>query len=186
MAQLGFYFDSTHCIGCRTCHVACKDKNNLGVGPVFRHVFTFEGGKFPQPWVYHLSMACNHCSDPACVNNCPTGAMHKNADTGIVEVDKSKCIGCRYCMWSCPYDAVSFIEEEGKVGKCNFCSDLLAQGQNPACVDACVMRVLKFGDLDKLRQEYGDTSDIVGLPDSGITKPSLVITPKPVAMAKKK
>jgi anaerobic dimethyl sulfoxide reductase subunit B (iron-sulfur subunit) len=88
-------------------------------------------------------------------------------------------------MWSCPYDAVSFIEEEGKVGKCDLCSDLLAAGKNPACVDACVMRVLKFGELDKLRQEYGDTCDMVGLPDSSMTKPSLVLTPKPVAVIKK-
>jgi anaerobic dimethyl sulfoxide reductase subunit B len=184
MAQLGFHIDTRYCIGCRTCHIACKDKNGLGVGPMFRRVTTFEGGKFPQPWVFHLSMSCNHCADPACVKNCPTGAMHKRPEDGVVLVDKSKCIGCRYCTWSCPYDAVSYIEEEGKAGKCDFCSDLLAQGKNPACVDACVMRVIHFGEIDKLRQDYGGTSDIVGLPDSSLTTPSLLLTPKPVAVKK--
>jgi anaerobic dimethyl sulfoxide reductase subunit B (iron-sulfur subunit) len=182
MSQLGFYVDTRYCIACKTCQIACKDKNNLRVGQLFRHVTTFEGGKFPNPWIYHVSMSCNHCADPPCVANCPTGALYKRESDGLVLQDKDKCIGCRYCMWSCPYDAISFNEEEGTIGKCDACEDLLAQGQEPACVASCNMRVLHFGDLEALRQQYGGTSDILGLPDSDITHPSLLLTPKPVAV----
>jgi len=182
MTQLGFHIDVRYCTGCLTCVMACKDKNNLGVGALFRRVSRIEGGEFPHPWGFYLSMACNHCTEPPCVCNCPTGAMQKREKDGIVFVDKDKCIGCRYCMWSCPYGAINYIEEEGKVGKCNFCMDLIDQGLTPACVDACPMRILHFGDLDELKAIYGDTSDIVGLPDSSITRPSVVITPKPVAV----
>ena len=184
MGQLGFHVDSTHCIGCRTCQIACKDKNNLSVGMLFRHVETYEGGKFPDPWVYNISLTCNHCAEPQCVANCPTGAMYKRAEDGVVLHNADLCIGCRYCQWSCPYGAIAFLEAAGKVTKCNACADLLAQNQNPACVDACVMRVLHFGDLETLRKQYGGTSDIAVLPDSQITKPSLLITPKPVAFKK--
>jgi anaerobic dimethyl sulfoxide reductase subunit B (iron-sulfur subunit) len=182
MTQLGFHVDSRYCVECRTCQIACVDKNNLKAGPLFRQVYTFEGGKFPNIWGYHLSMACNHCAEPLCVANCPTGAMYKRKEDGIVLLDKDKCIGCKYCIWSCPYGAPNYIEKEGKVGKCNFCVDLIDQGLNPACVDACNMRVLEFGDIEELQQKYPDsTSDIRGLPDSDFTKPSLLITPKPVA-----
>jgi anaerobic dimethyl sulfoxide reductase subunit B (iron-sulfur subunit) len=184
MGQLGFHVDSTHCIGCRTCQIACKDKNNLPVGMLFRHVETYEGGKFPDPWAYNLSTTCNHCAEPQCVANCPTGAMFKRAEDGVVLHNKDLCIGCRYCQWSCPYTAIAFVEEEGKVTKCNFCADLLEQKQNPACVDACPMRVLHFGELETLRKQYGGTSDLAVLPDSKITKPSLLVTAKPVAQKK--
>jgi anaerobic dimethyl sulfoxide reductase subunit B len=184
MGQLGFHVDTTHCIGCRTCQIACKDKNNLPVDMLFRRVTTFEGGKFPTPWVFNLSLTCNHCAQPQCVANCPTGAMYKRTEDGVVLHNKDLCIGCRYCQWSCPYDEIAFSEAEGKVTKCNMCADLLALGQNPACVDACTMRVLHFGDLEKLRAQYGGVSDMFGLPDSKITQPSLLVTPKPVARKK--
>ncbi|AFQ45928.1 DMSO/selenate family reductase complex B subunit [Desulfosporosinus meridiei] len=177
MAQLGFYFDMTACSKCKTCQIACKDKNDLKLGALFRRVTSFEGGKFPSPWIYNLSIACNHCEKPKCVENCPSGALHKRAD-GIVMYDLDKCIGCRMCTWSCPYGAPQYIEELGKVRKCDLCADLIDKGQNPACVDACLMRVLKYGDIEELKKEYGGTSDIKGLPDSSITHPSFIIKPK--------
>ena len=180
MAQKGFYFDMTGCIGCKTCQIACKDKNNLNVGALYRKVTTFEGGKFPNPWKYHISIGCNHCEQPKCVANCPTGALYKRTD-GIVGHDKQKCIGCQYCTWSCPYGAPQYKEDEGKVGKCDMCLDLLEQGENPACVDACGMRVIKCGEMTELQQEYQGTADLAQLPDSGITKPSLLIKAKAVA-----
>lgn len=184
MAQLGFYYDMTACIACKTCQVACKDKNDVKVvGPMFRRVETFEGGKYPKPWVYHLSMACNHCANPKCVENCPTGALSKREKDGLVVQDRSQCIGCRYCTWACPYGAPQYLEEIGRVGKCDGCANLVDKGQNPACVDACGMRVLEFGDIEALRKKYGDTPNLVVLPDSSITSPSLVI--KPNAQAKK-
>ncbi len=180
MGQLGFYIDMTACIGCRTCQIACKDKNDLDVGVLFRRVHSFEGGKYPNPWLYHISMACNHCADAPCVRNCPTGALTKR-DDGLVVLDKGRCIGCRYCMWSCPYGAIQYIEKEGRVGKCDGCADLVDQGQNPACVDACPMRALAFGDIEELRRKYGDNARVKGLPDPDLTHPSVTIMATPHA-----
>ena len=182
MAQLGFYYDMTVCTSCKTCQIACSDKNNLVVGTTFRKVFNFEGGKFPKPWAYHLSISCNHCADPKCVKNCPTGALYKREKDGVVMQDKEKCIGCKLCTWSCPYGAPKYIEKEGKTGKCNMCVDLLDKGEEPACVTACQLRALKFGDIDVLRKNYKGTADIKGLPDSGTTHPSIVINPNKEAM----
>lgn len=177
---LGFYFDMTVCIGCHTCQIACRDKNNLyNVGEIYRAVKVFEGGKYPSPYYYHLSIACNHCSDAKCVEGCPTMAMHYDGD-GTVQHDDDKCIGCRYCTWNCPYGAPQFLEEKGVVGKCDSCKDLRDQGENPACVDACLMRCIKFGDLDELRAEYGPdlVQELPILPSESMTHPSLLIHPR--------
>lgn len=177
--SLGFYFDVNMCIGCHTCQAACIDKNNLEAGTNFRKVRSFETGVYPNAKRYHYSGACNHCTDAKCVKGCPTSAMHY-AEDGTVQHDKDKCIGCKYCVWNCPYDAPQFIEAIGQVSKCNSCKDLRDAGQNPACVDACVMRCLDFGDLDKLVAKYGQkyVKDLPIMPSSSITKPSVIINPK--------
>jgi anaerobic dimethyl sulfoxide reductase subunit B len=183
--QLAFYINSSACVGCKACQVACKDKNDLPVGMKFRKVVKYGGGSwvsqggFMVPnnvYAYSVSMACMHCENPICVEVCPTQAMHKRAD-GVVLVDQEQCIGCRYCEWACPYSAPQFNESIGKMTKCNFCEDLLAQGQNPACVDACVMRVIEFGELAELRAKYGNVNAIEPLPVGSLTNPSIVITP---------
>ena len=111
MTQYGFYFDSTRCTGCRTCEIACKDYKDLGVDFAYRHVYDCEGGDWQMQsdgtytqdcFVYHVSLGCQHCDDPACVKVCPTTAMHKDASTGLVSVDEHKCIGCGYCHRACP------------------------------------------------------------------------------------
>ena len=181
MAQKGFYFDMTTCSGCKTCQLACKDVNNLEVGMLFRKVHDFEGGKYPKPWSFPLSISCNHCAEPKCAANCPTGAMYKRPEDGVVIHRKEKCIGCRMCLWSCPYGAPQYNEKTGKVGKCDGCAALTAQGENPACVDACLMRCLQFGDIEELRKKYGANADVKGLPASATTSPSLVIKPSPQA-----
>jgi len=182
MGQYGFYFDMTACIGCRTCQIACKDKNNLKPGVLFRQVKTFEVGKFPKADLYHYSGTCNHCENPKCVEGCPTTAMHKLAN-GIVAHDPEKCIGCRYCTWNCPYGAPKYVEELKIVRKCDMCLDLVEQGLNPTCVDACPMRVLKWGEIDTLEAEYGNesTKDLPILPVSSATNPSLLVKPKNAA-----
>ncbi len=178
MGQKGFYFDMTTCIGCHACQIACRDRNNLyNLGEIFRHVTTTEGGKFPNPYYYNLSIACNHCAKPACVENCPTGAMYKDAETGLVLHDKEMCIGCGMCVQSCPYGEPVLMERDGKTvsQKCDGCYTLVKKGENPVCVDACVMRCLKFGEYTDLVAEYGGTADITILPDSSETVPSLLI-----------
>jgi anaerobic dimethyl sulfoxide reductase subunit B (iron-sulfur subunit) len=108
--------------------------------------------------------------------------MHKRED-GVVLIDADKCIGCRYCEWACPYGAPQFNETVGKMTKCNFCEDLLAKGENPACVDSCPVRALNFGDIGELRTKLGTVSAVEPLPEANITFPSLVITPNRHAQA---
>jgi anaerobic dimethyl sulfoxide reductase subunit B (iron-sulfur subunit) len=186
--QLAFYHNSSVCTGCKVCAIACKDKNNLPVGVNWRRVVQYEGGTWvPDPrhkeimipnnvFVYSLSIACNHCKNPQCVEVCPVNAISKR-DDGIVTINKDVCIGCRYCEWACPYGAPQFNEEKGYMTKCDFCQDLQAKGENPACADACVMRAIEFGELEALRAKYGSANEIDPLPSNSLTQPSLVITP---------
>ncbi len=100
--QLGFVHHNVDCIGCRACEIACKDKNGLPPGPRFRRVMYVEGGTFPDVYAYKVNMACNHCAEPACLPTCPTGAIWKRADNGVVDIDSTLCIGCRKCEAACP------------------------------------------------------------------------------------
>lgn len=183
--QLAFYFDASACTGCKACQVACQDKNDLPAEIVWRRVFHYGGGGWIKQgniflpnniFAYSVSTACYHCQKPLCLEVCPAQAITKRAD-GVVLINADRCIGCRYCEWACPYGAPQFNEKAKVMTKCNFCYDLLDQGQNPACVDACVMRALDFGDIEELRLKYGDIDAIEPLPPSNITQPSMVITP---------
>ncbi|NLE53278.1 MAG: dimethylsulfoxide reductase subunit B [Chloroflexi bacterium] len=186
--QKAFYFDASACNGCKACVIACKSKNALPVGVNYRRVVQYGNGAWvPDPeypdmlmpsnlFVYSLSVACMHCEDPACVNVCPAKAVEKR-DDGIVVVDSDKCIGCHYCEWACPYGAPQFDPEDGTMRKCDFCVDVVEQGEPPYCVAACPMRAMDFGELDELRAKYGDISAIEPLPSPDLTKPAFVLTP---------
>lgn len=173
---LGFYFDANHCIGCRTCQVACKDRHDLhAVGVRPRKVESAEAGVYPDSKIFHVSVSCNHCENPACVANCPTGAMYKSED-GTVLHDANVCILCESCVASCPYQAPAHDEVNDIIVKCDACKDLRDAGMNPACVDACPMRVLEFGDLDELREKYGDVvSEVPSIAAASETNPNLAI-----------
>ena len=181
MGQLGLYFDMTRCTGCRCCQIACKDKNDLPVGTLFREVSDFEGGVFPQVWAASLSMACNHCMEPQCAQNCPVAAYSKDPETGLVLQDTWMCIGCKRCTLSCPYGAPAYNPIDDTVRKCNGCIDWLQNGLQPACVGACSTRALQFGDIDELRSRFGQRAlscDAQGLPDSELTHPNVLIACK--------
>jgi anaerobic dimethyl sulfoxide reductase subunit B (iron-sulfur subunit) len=183
--QLAFYFDASACTDCKACQIACQDKNDLSPEYAWRRVYQYGGGEWIKKdgvlvpnnvFSYSLSVACMHCEDPLCETVCPSSAITKE-DNGVVLIDADKCIGCRYCEWACPYGATIFNEEDGKMTKCNFCVDYLAEGKAPACVDACVMRCLDYGDIDELRAKYGDLSAVEPLPKADITNPAFVMTP---------
>lgn len=149
--QLGFVHNNVDCIGCRACEIACKDKNGLPAGPRFRRVQYVEGGTYPNVFAYKVNVSCNHCAEPACLPACPTGAIWKRADNGVVDIDSTLCIGCRRCEATCPYGAPQWDPEAEVVKKCNLCIDELEAGRKPYCVMACMMRVLDVGPIDLLR-----------------------------------
>ncbi|MEA3290774.1 MAG: 4Fe-4S dicluster domain-containing protein [Pseudomonadota bacterium] len=158
--QLGFIHNNVDCIGCRACEMACKDKNGLPPGPRFRRVQYIEGGAFPEVFAYKVNVSCNHCAEPACLPTCPTGAIFKRKDNGIVDIDSTLCIGCRRCEAACPYGAPQFIPELNIVAKCNLCVDEIEAGRKPYCVMACMMRVLDVGPIDQLRENKYETKAI--------------------------
>jgi anaerobic dimethyl sulfoxide reductase subunit B (iron-sulfur subunit) len=182
--QYAFTFDSSSCTGCKACQVACKDKHDLPVDILWRRVYEVTGGTWKKEggvWVpavlsYYLSMACHHCQKPICGEACPTQAIYKR-DDGIVMLETLACIGCRYCEWACPYGAIQFDPASRVVTKCHFCYDYLALGEPPACVAACPMRALDFGDLSELSKKYAGTREIFPLPEASLTEPALIIKP---------
>jgi anaerobic dimethyl sulfoxide reductase subunit B (iron-sulfur subunit) len=182
--RLGFHFDAGSCTGCKACQIACKEKNNLPLGVLWRRVVEVSGGdwiKRGEAWISHsfsyfLSVACMHCERPICVEVCPTKAIFQRED-GIVLIDPQRCMGCHYCEWACPYGAPQFHETSGVMTKCDLCSDYLEQGKQPACVAACQMRVLQFGKIEELRSLPGTMREVFPLPNSNLTEPSNVLTP---------
>jgi len=185
MSQLAFYFNTARCTGCKACMVACQDKHDLPAETRWRRVVEYSGGEWTRNidntftqnvFAYYVSVACNHCEKPICQEVCPAAAITKR-DDGIVLIDESKCIGCRYCEWACPYAAPQFNEEKGTMSKCTFCSDYIDAGQDPACVAACPSRALEVGELSELRARYGTLAEIAPLPEAHFTEPALVIKP---------
>lgn len=174
----GFYFDQSACVGCRTCQVACVESHDVPRNVLFRRVSTLTAGSYPTASMFSLSLGCNHCENPACVANCPTGAMAVNEEDGTIQHDDGACIGCQSCANACPYGAPQYREDLKIVQKCDGCLGFRQQGEEPVCVAACTMRALKFGDIDQLRAEYGAdvVSELPCLPKASETTPSLIMT----------
>lgn len=162
MTQLAFALNANECTGCKACVAACKDVCGIPVGFKLRRVVTGEAGSWQvdpasgilvpsDVFSYSISYACMHCAAPACLAKCPKGAISKDAETGIVAIDQELCIGCGTCARACPWDApvvVPRIDGTRKTRKCDFCRDLLGQGEEPACVAACSMRCLTVVELE--------------------------------------
>jgi anaerobic dimethyl sulfoxide reductase subunit B (iron-sulfur subunit) len=187
--QLGFVHNNVDCIGCRACEIACKDKNGLPAGPRFRRVQYIEGGTYPEVFAYKVNMSCNHCAEPACLPTCPTGAIWKRKENGVVDIDSTLCIGCRRCEAACPFGAPQFDPSDGLVKKCNLCVDELQSGRKPYCVMACMMRVLDIGPIDKIRDGTFETKAvgpgettvraIKNMANPELTNPSIAFIPHP-------
>ena len=138
--------DQTKCIGCHACTTACKSENEVPVGVTRTYVKSVDVGIFPQVRRAFQVTRCNQCTDAPCVTACPTTAMYKRPD-GIVDFDKSICIGCKACIAACPYDAIFITPEDHSAEKCNFCAHRLDVGLEPACVSVCPTEAILIGDL---------------------------------------
>lgn len=184
MSQYSFFVNSDACSGCKTCQVACKDKNDLPAGTSWRRVFEVAAGgwqKKGDAWThtvaaYNLSVACHHCFDPACTRNCSTDAIYKR-DDGIVVIDQARCTKCNKCAADCPYDAIRASGSGAQVSKCDFCVDEVSKGRAPACVSACPNRALDYGEHEALVKKYGSVNRVFPLADPAIARPALVIKP---------
>lgn len=175
MAQLGFYVNLERCIGCRSCEATCDVTWNTPVGVSWRRVGTVEGGDFPDFHRIFLSLACNHCDLPVCAWACPTRAYTKRETDGVVLVDPDRCIGCKMCIWACPYGAPQFDPVRRVVTKCHFCLPRLEKGQPPMCVETCPYEALDYGPMDELLRRYPGAQRTAPLfPDPGMTRPNVL------------
>jgi len=138
--------DNSRCIGCHACTTACKSENEVPVGVTRTYVKYVDVGLFPQVRRSFQVTRCNQCEDAPCVESCPTAAMHQRPD-GIVDFDKSICIGCKACIAACPYDAIFINPEDHSAEKCNFCAHRLDMGLEPACVVVCPTEAIMVGDM---------------------------------------
>lgn len=172
-----FLTDSTLCIGCKACEVACKEWNQIPADgfaftgssydntgalghSTWRHVkFIERAGAAEQPadggyrsnafrWDFS-SDVCKHCRNAGCLEACPTGAIYRT-DYGTVNINQDICNGCRYCISACPFGVVSFNHATGTATKCTFCNDRLHNGLGPACAKACPTQSITFGYRDEL------------------------------------
>ena len=120
----GFDFDAELCIGCNACNAACMLENGFQAGT--RSVYTWNDNGLPLLRVINLSMSCNHCDMPACLEGCPAQAYTRDG-TGTVIHHQDRCMGCRYCTWRCPYDAPKINEAKGFIEKCHLCTERTAE-----------------------------------------------------------
>ena len=174
---VGMLYDATLCIGCKACMAACKEANHMPPehagrsevmwdtpldlsGKTLSVIKVYQDGAMEQKDREHNGYAfvkrhCLHCVDPSCVSVCPVSAMTKDPATGIVEHHPDRCIGCRYCVFGCPFGVPKYEYDNpfGQIQKCQFCSHLQAKGQLPACCDVCPTGASLFGTVEDLRAE---------------------------------
>jgi len=141
----GFIFNQNKCVACKACSAACILENGWKVQP--RSIFTYNKEAVFSLQVIHLSMACNHCEKPVCLEGCPSAAYIRDSETEAVIIDEKKCIGCHYCKWNCPYDAPKSDFVNGIVYKCHLCHTRLKEGREPACASSCPTGALSYGYL---------------------------------------
>jgi formate dehydrogenase iron-sulfur subunit len=168
--RMGFFTDTSVCIGCKACEVACKEwnhvpedglnltgmsyDNTIGLGAdTWRHVAFIEQKQPADGDVRWLmsSDVCKHCTHAACLDVCPTGALFRT-EFGTVVVQEDICNGCGYCIPACPYGVIDQRKDDGRAWKCTLCYDRIGTGLEPACAKACPTDSIQFGPLDELRE----------------------------------
>ena len=166
---LAMFTDTSLCIGCRACQVACKQWNELPAeqpewtGTYQNHAhFTDKSWRLVRftekkdskgdlSWLL-MSDVCKHCAQAGCLDACPTCAISRT-EFGTVNINQDLCNGCRYCVSSCPFGVVSFNHETGRANKCTFCDDRIHNGLGPACAKACPTESIQFGFRDALYEK---------------------------------
>ncbi|NCO58406.1 MAG: 4Fe-4S dicluster domain-containing protein [Deltaproteobacteria bacterium] len=171
MAQIGWAIDLERCTGCQTCTVACKSENNTPMGTNYRDVAFVDSGSYPILHRLFVTMSCNHCEHPACLASCPVDAISKDATYGVVLIDQDKCIGCKYCIFACPYGAPRYNGATKKVEKCTFCIHRISEGLFPACETSCVGRAIRH--VVVFSPSDSGASAPAGFADAGMTIPSI-------------
>jgi Fe-S-cluster-containing dehydrogenase component len=169
--QYAFAVDLDTCTGCKACVAACHSLNGLDDDESWRTVTLLAGGTPEQPYQQTVTAGCHHCVDPACMNGCPVDAYEKDPVTGIVVHLDDQCIGCRYCTLACPYDVPVYNNERGIVRKCDMCAGRLAEGEAPACVQACPNAAIAITVVDVAGVARTGTL-VPGAPSSSITVPT--------------
>jgi Fe-S-cluster-containing dehydrogenase component/formate-dependent nitrite reductase membrane component NrfD len=166
--------DHSRCIGCHACTTACKSENEVPVGVTRTYVKSVDVGLFPQVRRAFQVTRCNQCEDAPCVTACPTAAMYQRPD-GIVDFDKSICIGCKACIAACPYDAIFINPEDHSAEKCNFCAHRLDVGLEPSCVVVCPTQAIMVGDM---HDPLSRVSDMIHRDAVSVRRPEKETHPK--------
>jgi len=174
VARWAKVIDHTRCIGCHACTTACKSENEVPLSVTRTYVKYVDVGEFPQTRRAFQVTRCNQCEDAPCTHACPTRAMYRRAD-GIVDFDKSICIGCKACIAACPYDAIFINPEDHSAEKCNFCAHRLDVGLEPACVVVCPTEAILVGDL---ADPASRVAEIVGRDAVTVRRPEKETKPK--------
>jgi len=167
VTRVGFFTDTSICIGCKACEIACKEWNdvpeqstsftghsydNTGAlgSEAWRHVAFIEQRHDEGVRWLMSSDVCKHCTSAACLDVCPTGSLMRT-EFGTVVVQQDICNGCGYCVPACPFGVIDRRERDGRAWKCTMCYDRLKADLTPACAQACPTQSIQFGPLDELR-----------------------------------
>jgi formate dehydrogenase iron-sulfur subunit len=178
--QYAFEVALDRCTGCKACVSACHSLNGLDDEEVWRDTGLLLGGDEAPAWQQTVTTACHHCEDPGCLNGCPVGAYEKEQDTGIVRHLDDQCIGCSYCILKCPYDVPKYSKKRGIVRKCDMCHQRLAEGEAPACVQACPTEAIRIVSVRRQGagvrdQEINFFSSTIHDPQSAIPSSSITL-----------
>ncbi|MBC8413180.1 4Fe-4S dicluster domain-containing protein [bacterium] len=175
MPKYVMVIDQRRCIGCMACVVSCKTENDVSPEHFRTRVVQEVRGIFPKLRMELRSELCNHCDNPPCVTNCPTGASYKNEENGMVLLKRYRCVGCKACLAACPYDARFIHPQDGYADKCTFCAHRVAAGMEPACVKTCIGKSRIFGDAEDPESEV---SRILRETHSEVLKPGAGTRPR--------
>ncbi len=172
--QYAFEVDLDACSGCKACVTACHELNGLDESETWRDVGLLYGGSAAMPVLQHVTTACHHCIEPACMSACPVNAYEKDPLTGIVRHLDDQCLGCQYCTLACPYDVPKYNKARGIVRKCDMCSQRLAVGEAPACVQACPHSAIRIRTISRAEvlEDCESGAFLPGAPDPHFTLPT--------------